>query len=302
MTRTTPITRREETTLRGKTATGRPDQRTGTCVTLAGLYADIDDGYDAFAIDNSLTMRSDKPGRDAQESVGASLRADWHASERVDVRRPLRSAADSTIDFSFDADWGNDDFWAPFTYDFTTVSDRERRTASQELRLASGPAGRLFGDRADWLVGVYVQRLEDLVTTRNEGIYVDPGSGFNAVDRRPAGQRFRGAQHGGVRPARHRRRRRRTDYVRPARRAPGYRLHGFGRAGARARGIDAGRRTRVPARVRRRPVGLRRAVERLQSRRLQSRWCRKGAASSGRRPCGTWSSACARRGWTTRCC
>jgi len=72
--------------------------------------------------------------------------------------------ADSDIDFSFDADWGNDDSWAPVTYDYVSINDRSRKTLSQELRLASD----------DWLVGLYVQNLEDDLSTLNRGDYYDP--------------------------------------------------------------------------------------------------------------------------------
>ena len=44
---------------------------------LSVVYSKIDNGYDAFAIDNAYTVLSDKPGKDGQESVGASLRLDW---------------------------------------------------------------------------------------------------------------------------------------------------------------------------------------------------------------------------------
>jgi outer membrane receptor protein involved in Fe transport len=44
---------------------------------LSLLYSKVDDGYDAFSLDNTYTMLSDKPGEDAQESIGASLRFDW---------------------------------------------------------------------------------------------------------------------------------------------------------------------------------------------------------------------------------
>ena len=40
---------------------------------LALLHADFDNRYDAFAIDNSFVTLSDRPGRDAQRSDGASL-------------------------------------------------------------------------------------------------------------------------------------------------------------------------------------------------------------------------------------
>ena len=144
---------------------------------LSTMFSNIDDGYDAFAIDNSLTMLSDKPGRDAQRSIGSALKAVWSGSERYEFTS-ITSAADSDIDFSFDADWGNPEAWAPFTYDFISVSDRKRRTLGQEFRIASASDGRLFNDSADWLVGLYFLRLEDELATVNRGEYVDPLSGF----------------------------------------------------------------------------------------------------------------------------
>ena len=144
---------------------------------LTTMWSDIDDGYDAFAIDNSLTMLSDKPGRDAQKSIGAAFKAVWSGSDRYEFTS-ITAAADSDIDFSFDADWGSTQSWAPFTYDFISVSDRKRRTLSQEFRLTSGAAGRLFGDSTDWLVGAYLLQLEDGLATLNRGEYFDPLSGF----------------------------------------------------------------------------------------------------------------------------
>lgn len=130
---------------------------------LAVLYSDINNGYDAFALDNSYTMLSDKPGKDAQESIGASLRMDWTGPGSLELAS-VTAMADSDIDFSFDADWGNDDSWAPVTYDFTSVSDRKRKTLSQEIRISS----------ARWLVGVYALNLKDNLQTVNLGDYYDP--------------------------------------------------------------------------------------------------------------------------------
>lgn len=146
-------------------------------VKLTAMWSDIDNGYDAFAIDNSLTVLSDEPGRDAQRSLGAALKASWSGDGRFELTS-ITTAADSDIDFSFDADWGNEASWAPFTYDFISLSDRKRRTLSQEFRLASTSDGRLFGDSTDWLVGAYLMELEDRLSTLNQGEYVDPVSGF----------------------------------------------------------------------------------------------------------------------------
>ncbi len=140
---------------------------------LSILYSDIDDGYDAFALDNGYSVLSDNPGRDAQRSFGASLRLDWSGPDFATLTS-LTAVADTDIDFSFDADWGNDDSWSPVTYDFVSLNDRKRRTISQEFRFASSDTGRLFADTTDWLVGLYVQNLEDELLTVNRGVYQDP--------------------------------------------------------------------------------------------------------------------------------
>lgn len=169
--------RRKETSMRGKLLW---DAGGDWRVRLTTLFADVDNGYDAFAIDNSLTVLSDKPGRDAQESLGAAVRATWSGSDRYEFTS-ITSFADSDIDFSFDADWGNEESWAPFTYDFIVASDRKRRTLSQEFRFASGRDGRIFNDSADWLFGAYFLELEDDLTTLSQGVYVDPFFDFTDV-------------------------------------------------------------------------------------------------------------------------
>jgi iron complex outermembrane receptor protein len=165
---------RNETTLRGKLSWAAGDHWR---FRLSGLFSDIDDGYDAFAIDNSLTVRSNRPGKDAQQSTGVSLRAD-RESDRAFVLTSITALADSDINFSFDADWGNDDAWSPVLYDYVSLNDRRRRTLSQEIRLTSTEAGRLMGGRSDWLLGLYLNRMDEDLTTVNRGEYYDPGYDF----------------------------------------------------------------------------------------------------------------------------
>jgi iron complex outermembrane receptor protein len=130
---------------------------------IALMYSNIDNGYDAFSLDNTYTMLSDKPGKDAQESIGASVRLDW--SDLGDWSlTSITALANSDIDFSYDADWGNDDSWDPVTYDYVSDNDRERDSLSQEIRLTS--------DR--WLIGVYASKLNETLLTLNTGEYYDP--------------------------------------------------------------------------------------------------------------------------------
>ena len=144
---------------------------------LTGMFSDVNNGYDAFAIDNSLTTLSDKPGRDAQKSVGGSFRADWTGARSFSLTS-ISSVADSDIDFSFDADWGNENAWAPVTYDFVSINDRKRQTLSQEIRLVSTEDGLIFGNTTSWLFGLYVNRLDEDLVTVNLGDYFDPGFNF----------------------------------------------------------------------------------------------------------------------------
>ncbi len=134
---------------------------------LAILFADIDNGYDAFAIDNSYTVLSDRPGRDAQQSRGASVKAEYSGWNGVTFAS-ITALADSDIEFSYDADWGNSDSWAPVTYDFVSVSDRQRQTLTQEFRFVG----------KQWLAGVYAMRLQDDLATLDRGVYFDPDSNF----------------------------------------------------------------------------------------------------------------------------
>jgi iron complex outermembrane recepter protein len=137
-----------------------------TTLDFTYLHADLDNGYDAWTIDNSRTSLADKPGKDSQLANGASLRLVSRAG--ANIFTAIGSYAESKSVNSYDGDWGNADSWAPYTYDYFWRSDRQRRTGSLELRLAS-PAGAL-----QWLVGAYALRLHESGSDLDTGSYVDP--------------------------------------------------------------------------------------------------------------------------------
>lgn len=171
---------RDELTLRGRLV-WTPGDATKVDATL--LSVDQDNGYDGFALDNGFDTYSNRPGRDAQRSTALGIRASHNFEERFSLVS-VTGIADSDIEFSFDADWGNQAYWrdffappatAPFEpdYDFFSRRDRERNTLNQEFRLQSGPDGRWFGDSTDWLIGVYALRLEESLATYDDGIFTD---------------------------------------------------------------------------------------------------------------------------------
>ncbi|MEL7311736.1 MAG: TonB-dependent receptor [Pseudomonadota bacterium] len=154
-----------------------------TTVDATLWYADFDNGYDAFALDNGFTTFSDSPGRDAQRTRALSLRANHAVTPAVTVTS-VTGYARSNIEFSFDADWGNQAYWenffappddAPFAadYDFFSRRDRVRETINQEIRLQSGEDGRWFSGTTEWIVGVYALHLRESLDTFDRGVFTD---------------------------------------------------------------------------------------------------------------------------------
>ncbi len=156
---------RDETTARVKF---RLAANPGWRANLSLLHADFDNGYDAFAIDNSLHTLSDRPGRDAQRSNGASLDMTWLAIDDG-AFRSITTWAESDIVASFDGDWGNGRDWgAAGPYDFFSDTRRNRRTLSQDFR-----ASRSIGDAGSWIAGAWLSRLEESNDITDDGRYLE---------------------------------------------------------------------------------------------------------------------------------
>jgi iron complex outermembrane receptor protein len=162
---------REELTVRGKLSF---DFANGWNALLSGLYADYDNGYDAFSIQNNQFTGSDEPGKDKQKTKAGSLKLSGPLNAAIDLVS-ITSYADSDITFSYDADWENRNTFLSDDYEVAYSSDnlRERDTFSQEFRLVSGAEGRLFNDTTDWVLGVYYQNLDEDNDLTNLGDYTD---------------------------------------------------------------------------------------------------------------------------------
>ncbi|HEY1282838.1 MAG TPA: TonB-dependent receptor [Steroidobacteraceae bacterium] len=142
-----------------------------TTLDLTLLHSDIDNGYDAWSIDNTWTSESDRPGVDTQRANAASVRLVSSAWTPATLTVIGAYAKSDSVN-SFDADWGNEQLWAPYTYDYFSRSDRDRTTGSLEVRLASA-APKKPGDIA-WLFGVYGLRLTEDGRDTSNGVYADP--------------------------------------------------------------------------------------------------------------------------------
>jgi len=133
---------------------------------LTLLHADLDNGYDAFAIDNSFTTLSDRPGRDTERSTGlsADLR---HEGDGVEFRS-ISAWAHSNLLSSYDGDWGNEQSWGIYgPYDFFSSNLRQRSMLSQDLRLTSTGDAPL-----SWVAGAYLLRLIEDNAEHDDGLYL----------------------------------------------------------------------------------------------------------------------------------
>ena len=167
---------RDELTLRGK---WRYQPSADWRVDLTLLRVQIDNGYDAFAIDNSRTTQSDHPGVDRQYSTGFSARSTYTGLSSLALTT-IATFADTTVNYGFDGDWGNPILWAPYTDDATEYQVRHRTTRSLELRLGDAMDASSNGASSNearglsWLVGVYAFELRESLTDTSASVYVDP--------------------------------------------------------------------------------------------------------------------------------
>ena len=164
---------RDELTLRGR---WRYQPSARLRLDLSALHVQLDDGYDAFAPDNTRTTHSDHPSVDSQHSTGVALKLAYDAAHDATLTG-IATYADTRVKYGFDGDWGNPLYWAPYVNDFTELQYRHRHSASVELRLATSPA-RGFA----WLVGGYAQELREVFNDRSAGNSFDPINGAFAQD------------------------------------------------------------------------------------------------------------------------
>jgi outer membrane receptor protein involved in Fe transport len=161
--------RQDEYTLRAKW-TYTPSDRLQ--IELTALHVDIDNGYDAYAIDNSRNTLSDQPGVDSQHSTGVSIHVHTLAGDGLGLTA-IGAYANSIIKYSYDGDWGNPALWAPSAtvYQYSEIQNRDRTTKTLELRLGTESA-RGFG----WLVGLYGNQLDESLTDLSLGDYQASGT------------------------------------------------------------------------------------------------------------------------------
>ena len=135
---------------------------------------DVDNGYDAFSLDNTRETLSDQPGEDSLDMTSMLVR--WNRVGERFTSTVQVSEVDADATYSYDEDWsfvGIRPFWEYSSFDQYT-RDIERSTF--EWRLSPSTAESL-----DWVVGVYSR--EDSETLDRDYTYLEaPFSSVNDTD------------------------------------------------------------------------------------------------------------------------
>lgn len=153
---------------------------------LTALYADSQNGYDAWSIDNTRITESDRPGNDTQLTRALALRLEYTGFESLRLLS-ISTWASADMGYSFDGDWGNDAFWGEWApYDFYEDIDRDRENVSQEFRLTSTGEGPW-----KWVGGLYALRLTedyDFLDMYNGEVFRELESRYHALTLAAYGQ------------------------------------------------------------------------------------------------------------------
>ncbi len=148
---------RDELNIRGKL---RFFPSAVTTVDLTYLHSDINNGYDAWSLNNSFTTLSDQLGKDTQLSNAGAIKV-THKGNPNYTLISTTTLANSNMKYSYDEDWVNPTFDPVNGYSSFYQNDKHRRTLSQELRAISTPTSRLFNGTTDWLLGGYGSQLDE---------------------------------------------------------------------------------------------------------------------------------------------
>ncbi|MFP3351224.1 TonB-dependent receptor [Pseudoalteromonas sp. SIMBA_153] len=123
-------------------------------------YIDINNGYDAFTLDNSRNSLADQPGEDNQQSYAIGLNNIYTGFDAFDMSLNL-SAIDTELLYSFDEDWVCNDPSEPqlcaaglnplgYSYEDAYYRDRDDRAVELQLN----------GKSKDWVLGMYYQERD----------------------------------------------------------------------------------------------------------------------------------------------
>ena len=142
------------------------------------IYSQMSNGYDAWAPDNNPDFKtySNDKGEDSQRTYGYSLRANFEASENMNITS-ITSFTETDLVHSYDGDWADSAYYSKIHgWNYTNLgvdyysiysvhrNEKNRANLTQEVRMSAGPIilGGYYKhlkehdiafDNSGWLIG-----------------------------------------------------------------------------------------------------------------------------------------------------
>ncbi len=135
---------------------GSVDERTTLALTYR--WYDIDNGYDAFSLDNDNKTLSDEPGFDEHQTHAVSARSTTSTAAGDLIL--IATHASHNIAYGYDEDWTFTGFH-PWGYTSFDAYYRDVETQTGELRFVSSDSAALFDGMTDWTIGVFYKNTEE---------------------------------------------------------------------------------------------------------------------------------------------
>ncbi|MEC9163879.1 MAG: TonB-dependent receptor [Pseudomonadota bacterium] len=135
---------------------GSVDERTTLALTYR--WYDIDNGYDAFSLDNDNKTLSDEPGFDEHQTHAVSARSTTNTAAGDFIL--IATHASHNIAYGYDEDWTFTGFH-PWGYTSFDAYYRDVETQTGEMRFVSSDSAALFDGMTDWTIGVFYKNTEE---------------------------------------------------------------------------------------------------------------------------------------------
>tara|TARA_B100000686_G_scaffold354932_1_gene468298 strand:+ start:3128 stop:5218 length:2091 start_codon:yes stop_codon:yes gene_type:complete len=135
---------------------GSVDERTTLALTYR--WYDIDNGYDAFSLDNDNKTLSDEPGFDEHQTHAVSARSTTNTAAGDFIL--IATHASHNIAYGYDEDWTFTGFH-PWGYTSFDAYYRDVETQTGEMRFVSSDSAALFDGMTDWTIGLFYKSTEE---------------------------------------------------------------------------------------------------------------------------------------------
>ncbi len=130
------------------------------------MHIDVDNGYDAFTLDNSRDSHSDNPGQDTQKTDAFAITSTYQVNEAMHLVSKISYSKTDSI-YSYDEDWTYaGEYFIPSLgwdngYDYFDEYRRDIEQTDIDVRLVSDKEGRIFNGTTDWTIGVYAKKFDE---------------------------------------------------------------------------------------------------------------------------------------------